>query len=143
MRSRKRNLTAFLGLAAALWLVFTVLNFGTVWRNPTFVILGEAWGNSAPWLIKTRLRVAGWFGGRADTLIGYGDQSALEIASERQNMVFLVEAVRYSSHEHVRKVFDLACIENRLEVIRILQEKDSKLECPQAQPLENAGQDNL
>jgi hypothetical protein len=129
--SKPRNWPLFFGIAAALFMIVLVLNLGTAIRNPDFLIMSEARGDSAPWLIRARLQVAGLLGGRADTkMIGYGDQSSLRIASEHENLMFLKEAVRLSSPEHVHEVFEVACVEGRAGVVRTLRETRPELECP-------------
>lgn len=134
-RDKSRSLMLFFAMATVLFVIVEVLSLGTALRNPSFVFFSEAVGDSSPWLIKARLRVAGMLGGRADTaLSGYDNRSPLEVAGEKENVAFLREAVSYSSSEHVKEVFEFACVEDRAVVVTALRERVPGLECrPPAQ----------
>jgi hypothetical protein len=128
--NKSRNWTLFLIMAAALFIVAQVLSLGSAIQNPTFLIMSQAKSDGARWLIKARLTVAGFFGGRTDVrMMGYGDKTSLEMASEEGKSVFLKEAAEFSSLEHIREVFDLACAEGRTAAIQAFREKIPELEC--------------
>lgn len=115
-------------------MVMFVLTFpigvGDSIRDPTFVILGEAYSERFGVFSNIRLKFAARMGGRADDPHPVvGGVTPLEIARERENLEFLRRAARYASEQHVRSVFETACKAKQGTVIQVFEEQYPHLEC--------------
>jgi len=131
----KRTRNALIVLAVGMGLAIVASETGLLasLRDPSFVLLGETSSKRGASITKVRIRVAGMLGGRSDARVeGYGDQTPMELASEIQSVGFLKEAARYSSPEHVRAVFEHACLADRPAVVEALRAVDTGLSCPPA-----------